>query len=127
LQCKGLQPEGEWYVIRIWLSETEKKMLDGLAERIGTSRHARKPSIGKALAQMVRLGFTCIMYHRSDPEEGQPLRRRRGISKALAKRQGLSVVSEDDIRKPNIRSQVNGGAFRWDEDDEDLPGNNTRL
>ena len=113
----GLEPEdGKFYVIKLWLSDTEKTLLKGLAERFPASRGSRR-GFGHSVAQMVRVGFNCLAFHETQPEPPSAKPIKKGSFDKAAKRQGLSIVSESHIRRPRIRSSTSPqGPLKYDED-----------
>lgn len=123
---KELGHESEtWVSTKIRVTESEKKLLEGLAQRYRPDRGPRKPSIGKAVVHLLRIAFQCLMHH----HEPKPPKPKKLGSKTLGKLDeihGMGVVAKRTLQKPSFYTITPDGKKTWDSD-EDLPGNNTKV
>jgi len=111
---------GDWYAenpetrARFRLKKVEKKLLLRLAKRRFHSGNTGKPSVGQAVAYLLRVAFKCLGEHVPDPGtyKASPLDPRE-IDKAM-RDQGVSVVTRDGLRKPRIKTINPDGSTRWD-------------
>lgn len=113
----------ETFVARISLTKTEKSLVERFARRFRGERGVQKPSVGKAIASLVRTALHCIMYH-----DEQAAEKAKHIGPKTLERMkemhGVNIVTKRSLQKPKTGTQGLDGKIRWDDWDEDeLPGN----